>query len=240
MCVMRNLYFAFYVLIAMSSVVGCGGSNIDTIEKNEEHNQLTYEDVSGVWIDPANNFHFLSLSENGRYALCFDRYTMGSGTYVLTNNEIILNNGYLHTSDKLSIAKEQNSLIIKGDMLKYKSTSKTYISKVLNKSNEEISPSMIGVIKQPDPNLGSISGGGKYSKKEIVITYNTEYTATYKLNGKLSSTKQWVIIEEAIWFYVYRTPYTYTQSPAGDGEIIIYYFDDKLGWDDLDKYRIEW
>ncbi len=225
------------ILFLSCLIMTCCDTN--SIEQPEEPKYLTKADISGVWAYPANELYFISLSESGRYTLCFNKYIMGAGTYELEKDILTLNNGYLYTSDKLSISIDNNKLSLKGNMLKYKSNNSSYIDMSFSKSNESISSSMIGVVKREDPSLVGLPSGGKYSDKEIEITYTSDYTATYQLEGKLSSTKQWVVIEEEIWHYVYRTPNTYTQLPNGDGEVTIYFLDNQLANSDIETYIVE-
>ena len=106
------------ILFLSCLIMTCCDTN--SIEQPEEPKYLTKADISGVWAYPANELYFISLSESGRYTLCFNKYIMGAGTYELEKDILTLNNGYLYTSDKLSISIDNNKLSLKGNMLKYK------------------------------------------------------------------------------------------------------------------------
>lgn len=228
---MKQFAIALLCLLTLSCT-----DNFDT----EDPKYLTKKDVSGVWVNPSNELYFISLGENGRYTLCLDRYTMSSGTYELDKDTLSLHNGYLYTSDNLSVEIKENKLVLKGYMTHFKSNTTKYINITLSKSSESISPSMVGVVLQSSgsslPGMGP--DGIKYLKKRRKVQYITDCVATYKQEGKLASTEEWVCIEEMTWFYVFRTPNTYVQSPNGNGEVIIYCFGD-LGWTDLNRYIVE-
>ena len=225
-------------LLAISVVLMCGCTP-ETTETEPSVNYPTKDDISGVWVLPNNNLYFISLGANGRYSFCFNGALMGAGTYELDKSDIILNNGYMYESDKLSLSIDGDTINLRGVIKTFRSGGTTRINYTFERSQEYVSPSMVGVVKERDPNLVGLSNGGKYSSKKFDVTYNTEYTATYVLRGKLSTTKQWVEIEREVWYYIFRTPYTYTQSPNGNGEVIIYEFDDKLAWSDKNKYLVE-
>lgn len=224
---MKKFAIALLCLLTLSCT-----DNFDT----EDPKYLTKKDVSGVWVNPSNELYFISLGENGRYTLCLDRYTMSSGTYELDKDIISLHNGYLYTSDNLSIEIKENKLVLKGYMAHFKSNTTKYINMTLTKSSESISPSMVGVVLESSG--GSLSSGGKYLKRRRKVQYTTDCVATYKQEGLLASTQEWVNIEEITWFYVFRSPNTYVQSPNGNGEVTIYCFGN-LGWTDLNRYIVE-
>ena len=210
------------IAIALMCLLTLSCAYTDTNTNQEEQKYLTKNDVSGVWVDTNNELYFISLGENGRYSLCLDRYTMSSGTYELDKDIISLHNGYLYTSDKLSIEIKENKLLLRGYMSYFKSNTTKYIDLTLSKSSESISPSMIGVVLESSG--GSLSSGGKYLKRRRKVQYTTDCVATYKQEGLLASTQEWVNIEEITWFYVFRSPNTYVQSPNGNGEVTIYCF----------------
>ena len=225
---MKKLLLCLFVI---PFLFGCSENKIeDKIDNSEDKIEyLKMEDVVGVWTLQGNDLCFLSLSSSGHYTLCFSNEIMGAGTFVLDNGFIIFNNGYLYTSDRLSIKKEISSLSInkENNELCLAGGITTYLlgRKNINlnfvKSNEKISPSVVGKVIPDD----GMTGLNKYyNELEVEVIYMTEYVAKHEYSGRSKETGQRKVIKEYVWFYVYREPYTYTQLQNGNGEVLIYDF----------------
>ena len=216
---MKKLLLCLFVLLFL---FGCSENKIeDNINNSEDEIEyLKMKDVVGVWTLQNNDLYFLSLSSSGHYTLCFSNEIMGSGTFVLDNGFIVFNNGYLYSSDRISIKKENNKLCLAGRMTTYLLGEK-YINLNFTKSSEKISPSVVGKVV---PDNGMTGLNEYYNELEVEIIYMTEYVAKYEYSGRSRETGRRKVIKEYIWFYVYREPYTYTQLQNGNGEVLIYDF----------------
>lgn len=207
----------FTVLTACSEDENLNEQIPDNIES-----ELTISDIKGVWVLKDNPLYFISLSESGFYSFCFNEKLMGGGNYVLNENEITLNNGYSYMRDKLKLELDEDILTVKGSIqLLYQDRSRD-VNLVFIKSNEAISPSIIGIEREPQ-----MYGLNKfYDDIRIVVSYVSNYNAKYEYSGVLKTTGKRKMIKSHSWYYVYRQPYTYTQEIEGDGSVIIYNFDE--------------
>lgn len=206
----------FAVLTACSEDENLNEQIPDNIES-----ELTISDIKGVWVLKDNPLYFISLSESGFYSFCFNEKLMGGGNYVLNENEVTLNNGYSYMSDKLKLDLNEDILTVRGAIQLLYQGGSSDVNLVFIKSNETISPSIVGIEREPQ-----LYGVNKfYDDIRIVVSYVSNYNAKYEYSGVLRSTGRRKIIKSYSWYYVYRQPYTYTQEIEGDGSVVIYNFD---------------
>ena len=216
---MRKIILVCFAVVFAS----CNRNDVIADQGSEPiEDKLDISDITGVWTLDSNPLYYISLSEGGRFSYCFSENLMGSGNYILDGNQITLNNGYTYLSDKLELSLNNNSMSIKGPVqILYQSGNKN-INLTFQKSNESISPSIIGVERKPGmPGLNKF-----YDDIRIVVTYVSDYTATYEYSGVSKSTGKRKTLKSYAWYYAYRKPYTYTQQIEGDGKVVIYNFDE--------------
>lgn len=204
------------ILFACSKQNDINDEDIDV----EVEAYLSMRDIEGVWTLENNDLYFISLSPSGHYSFCFNNEIMGSGTFVLNENNLLFNNGYLYSSDKVNVRKDGNKLSLNGNVTTYL-LGKKYVNLKFVKSTEQISPSVVGKVI-PDDDFTGLNE--KYKDLETEIIYMTEYVAKYEYTGKSKKTGKRELIKEYVWYYVYREPYTYTQVQNGNGEVLIYDF----------------
>lgn len=228
------------IVIILLSIFASSCSNStpipDTPEQTEDPSkQLNESDIAGVWVVSSfysdsglwktmpSNLYFLSITESGFYSFCFNNHLMGSGKYTLEKGTITLNNYYSFASDKFEISLNKNELYIEGNITTFLQDQKENIKLKLKKTDESISTSVAGTKREPQ-----MYGINKYyDDLKMIVSYLTNYNAQYEYSGTQKSTGKRKILKSYSWYYVYRSPYTYTQEIDGDGNIIIYNFDDK-------------
>lgn len=216
----------FYILV-LTLFSACSKQE-EIIDKpdNEDKIELDNSDISGVWTLSSNDEYFISFTEGGKYTFCLNDHLMGSGTFDINDNAITLNNSYTNKSDKIEIELLQNTIHIKGNINLFNSENKESIQMKLVKSEEEVSPSQIGVEHGP----GMYGLNKFYDITYIGVKFITDTFAKYEYRGIHKTTKVEKVIKSYSWYYVYRKPYTYTQEINGDGTIIKYDFEN--GWPD--------
>lgn len=124
-------------------------------------------------------------------------------------------------SDKLKLDLNEDILTVRGAIQLLYQGGSSDVNLVFIKSNETISPSIVGIEREPQ-----LYGVNKfYDDIRIVVSYVSNYNAKYEYSGVLRSTGRRKIIKSYSWYYVYRQPYTYTQEIEGDGSVVIYNFD---------------
>lgn len=221
-------------LLAITLFTSCSkGDNIEESNKEEE-TYLSASELTGVWVNDNNNLYFISFTNSGRYSFCLNDQLMGAGKYKLEKNQLILDNEYLYTSDVIKVSKQNNKLILSGDLTLFKEEKTKNIYLSLSKSQEATPTSVIG--KKPCIMTGL---NQFYNNLDIEFNYKTNYICEYIQSGTSRKTGKWKIIEEYTWFYVYRYPYTYTQEANGDGKVVIYDFENSCIVGGLDRNLIE-
>lgn len=212
------------------------GTDMDTPNTPDEPS-LSLKDISGVWVDPTNEWYYISIYPSGRYTYCFNEELIGSGTCELENNQLTLHDNYTYSSDIVKISLNNDQLEIEGQVSDWK-LNKTPIFKFFNLSDEKFSQSVIG---------SSLSASGglykDYEKVKKEIKFISDVNFTYESTGKLKSTGEWKTISNKTWYYVYRNPYTYGLRIGGDNKVEIYEFGftEEPGYSlsfDLDDFRI--
>ena len=220
---MRNLFcFLILAIFSACSKQDDFKSNLD----NEDDIKLENSDINGVWILSSDNEYFMSFTEGGSYTFCLNDHLMGSGTYTLKGDTVFLNNSYTNKSDKIEIELLQNNLCVKGEFYLFNTKNKESVNIKLVKSNEEISPSQVGVERGP----GMYGLNEYYDITYIGVKYLTDVFAKYEFRGINKKTKIEKVIKSYSWYYVYRKPYTYTQEINGNGTVIRYNFENE--WPD--------
>lgn len=214
---MRKL---FYFLI-LTMFFACTKTEVISEKTDyEENTQLENSDISGVWTYISDDEYFISFTEGGKYTFCLNKHLMGSGTYIIKNNTISLNNSYSNKSDKITIYITNDLLDITGDIFLFNSKQQESIRMQFIKSNETVSPSQVGVEHQPQ-----LYGLNQfYDITYIGVKYITDTVVKYEYRGIHKTTKKEKVIKSNSWYYVYREPYTYTQEIGGDGTVIKYDF----------------
>ena len=207
--------------------VGC--DPIDSNNVNDEPTpSLTLKDLSGVWVDPSNELYYISIYPSGRYTYCLNDMLIGSGTCVYEDGELTLNNNYTYTSDIIKVSLSNDKLSINGEISDGE-LQKINVNKRFDLSDEELSKSVVG-------SHISASGGvpKNYEKIKKEITFISDVNFTYESTGKLKTTGEWKTLSSIMWYYVYRTPYTYGLRIGGDNEVEIY----KFGFTEEPGYRL--
>lgn len=223
------LLFCILGLSCSKDEYSFNGSNTTT---NIE-DKLNISDITGVWIIDSyynngsweimpSDLYFLSITENGFYSYCFNKRSMGSGEYSLKNNVITLNNNYFLIKDSLKLSLNNEELLIEGSLTLFTQNQKEYFKLKLKKTDEKISPSVVGTKREPQLYGINIY----YEDVKMIVSYLTNYTASYEYTGIQKSTGKRKTLKSYSWYYIYRAPYTYTQEIGGNGEIIIYNFED--------------
>lgn len=211
-------YFIYSTIILSILCIATNScSKNDDVQQTQEIPDKTYlkvSDIKGVWTNGDNNLYFISLNSNGRYSFCFNDRLMGAGTYLFDKDTLLLNNGYLYTTDTLFVIIKDTILNINGYIQNFKQVSREKINLSYCKTNEEFSVSKVG--EKYSTSFLALTG---YAKD--IIQYQTDYIAKYQ-RVKDNSIQQ--LIKEEYWFYIFRNGMTYTQKCTETGSVIIYLF----------------
>ena len=236
---MEKLSYLF-LTISLMFCNGCdplGTTNENNKEEKPETPSLTVDDISGVWVDPSNEWYYISIYPSGRYTYCLNEKLIGSGNYRLDGEKLTLNNNYTYSSDVIDVSVSNGKLTISGEVSDWKSQ-KTYIHLQFNMTNEQFSSSVIG------SSLSCSGGLNKYyDKVKKEIKFISDVNFTYESIGLLKSTGKWKTLSDITFYYVYRNPYTYGLRIGGDDEVEIYVFGftekpgDSLSFD-LSNFRV--
>ena len=227
---MKHIHYVV-LLTTLFFCVSC-----DPFEKETEVNStekpetptLSLKDISGVWVDPANEWYYISIYPSGRYTYCFNEKLIGSGTCELENDQLTLHNNYTYSSDVVKISLNLGQLQIKGEVSDW-NLNKTSVFQEFDLSKEEFSQSVVGA------NISASGGVYKnYDKVKKEITFISDVNFIYESTGKLKTTGEWKTISDKMWYYVYRKPYTYGLRIGGDNLVEIY----KFGFTEEPGYRL--
>lgn len=212
-------YISLFIL-AITLFASCSkGEDIEAPSKKEE-TYLSVSELTGVWVQDNNDLYFISFTSGGRYSFCLNNQLMGAGKFKLEENNLILDNEYLFTSDVIKVSKQNNKITLSGDLSLFKSQKSKNIYYTFSKSQESLPTSAVG-------NRPCIMTGLNhlYDNLKIEFDYTSNFICEYLETGTSKKTGKKATIEKHTWFYVYRAPYTYTQEANGDGNVVIYDFD---------------
>lgn len=205
------------LLLLLTITISCTENN--TVEEGEEEgggdkkDELTINDISGIWENTDNNLFFISLKPNYEYSFCFSPTLMGSGKYKLQNDSIIFYNEYLQITDTAKIEKANSILYILGNISQFKSNKPITISLKFKSSSETPAPSLIGEQWQSNDLL--TLGGDQKEYIDVLSQYIIKYRRV-KANGIETPVKT------QNWFYINRKDLIYTQISNADGTIHLY------------------
>lgn len=199
------LFIAFFIAF-LGILCACqkDESIINDPTESPEESYLKVEDICGVWVNPQNSMYYLAIYPNGRYTFCLSDDLIGSGSYSLDENTLILNDGYFYTSDNVNISLNHEYLSITGDINSINNTTKYVNYKLKYSPSEELSPSIAGRSE-----TGKSTTSVNYSEVINELNFVSDYVFTYKSTGKSKSTGSWKTLVNDTRYYVYRMPYTY-------------------------------
>lgn len=172
----KSLILITILAFAMLIVTSCSGNDAAE-EPNYGEEQVDNNTVyNAVYVANDNKMAFIALNKDGSVSFCLDKYVMGYGKYVITDNLLAISNEYTGYTDELTIANTENEGIkLKGHIRWLNSTEFSYVEMTLNKSSEELNTSLKGEEWQD-------SGWNPNGTVRVYYSFHTEHEgdwATY-------------------------------------------------------------
>lgn len=218
----------YLLLIIVPFIFSCSNNETDDFDDSQVEDD-SIEDISGIWTLPENDIYYIALYPSGKYSFCLSDYLIGSGTYYLNGNTLILNDGYTYRKNELFVKLENSKLNIRGNLYGIPNPipgHKEYIQTVsfyLDKSiNESFSKSIAGFYKCEEGTLNAY-----YSTVINELDFISNYLFKYTSTGKSRSNGRWKTLKNDTYYYNYREPYVYcynTESNPTELEIYDFFF----------------
>lgn len=177
----------------------------ESIIDNPTEIYIQTNDICGVWTNQQDSMYYLALYPSGRYTFCLSDKLIGSGTYILKENTLTLNDGYFFTSNNIRLSLDNGYLKITGCITNIDNINQTINYELKYNPTEELSSSLIGYYKK-DVEEG---GNAYYSETITELNFISDNIFTYRKTGKYKNSGSWKTIVDQTRYYVYRKPYTY-------------------------------